>query len=153
MTKQPLVIYIDMDDVICDYQSAYSFYKSEDPKLRFPQALLGFFEDLKPIENAVESVNKLRSMSNLDVYILSAPSTRNIKSYSEKRAWVGRHFDYDLAKRLILCSNKGLMRGDFLVDDNNSGKGQERFEGELLHFGTDQFPDWSSVMKYLKEIV
>jgi len=143
------ILYVDMDDVLCNYQSAYSFYKSENPKLKFPQSLTGFFEDLKPIERAVDSVNELRSRSELDVYILTAPSTRNIHSYSEKRFWVEKHFDYEFTEKLIICSNKGLLKGSYLIDDNVDGKGQESFEGELIHYGSEQYPDWETVVTYL----
>jgi len=48
-----------------------------------------------------------------------------------------------------LATNKGLLKGDYLIDDYVAGRGQENFEGELIHFGSEQYPDWSSVTKYL----
>lgn len=74
---------------------------------------------------------------------------KNPHSYMEKRIWVEKHFDYELAQRLILCGNKGLLRGDYLIDDHVKGKGQDSFEGEVIHFGTQKFPDWYSVREYL----
>ena len=38
----------------------------------------------------------------------------------------------------------------FLIDDRLKN-GAERFPGELIHFKTDLFPDWPSVMDYLKD--
>ena len=143
------IIYVDMDDVICDYQSAYSFYKSENPKLKFPQSLTGFFKNLDPIECSIESVNTLRKVSGFEVYILTAPSSRNAESYSAKRIWVEKYFGLEFTDRLIICSNKGLMLGDILIDDNTSGKGQECFQGELIHFGSERYPNWEIVVKYL----
>ena len=29
-----------------------------------------------------------------------------------------------------------------------SGKGQENFEGKLIQFGSEQFPDWVSIAEY-----
>ena len=147
------ILYIDMDDVLCDYQSASLLYKSEQPKLNFPQSIKGFFENLKPVEGAIESVNKLRTSSDFDIYVLTAPSTRNVHSYSEKRLWIEKYFDYDFTKRLIICGNKGLMRGDFLIDDNTNGKGQEKFEGKLIHFGGSRHQNWGDVLQYLMEQV
>lgn len=115
--------------------------------------LTGFFEDLKPIERAVDSVNELRSRSELDVYILTALSTRNIHSYSEKRFWVEKHFDYEFTEKLIICSNKGLLKGSYLIDDYINGKGQENFEGQLIHFGGTRYPNWDAVMEYFMKQV
>jgi 5'-nucleotidase len=39
----------------------------------------------------------------------------------------------------------GLLKGDFLIDDYITGRGQEYFEGELIHFGSNQYPDRLSV--------
>lgn len=50
-------------------------------------------------------------------------------------------FDYDFPERLILAPNKGLLRGDDLIDDHAHGKGQDLFEGQLILFGSEDFPD------------
>jgi 5'(3')-deoxyribonucleotidase len=56
---------------------------------------------------------------------------------------------YNFVDRLIICSHKGLLKGDILIDDNDSGRGQEHFEGRLIHFGSPQCPDWASVRSTL----
>ena len=139
------VIYIDMDDVLCDYCSSYKYYQLNSPSIKFPQSIKGFFKKLKPIKNGVETVNKMISSEKYDPYILTAPSTRNPYSYMEKRIWIETHFGYDFTKKLIICPNKGLLRGDMLIDDNIAGKGQEYFSGEIIHFGSPEFPNWTSV--------
>ena len=146
-TKKTL--FIDMDDVICDYRSSYLYYRDKNPNIKYPQSCRGFFENLEPLEGAIESVNALRNHSDYDTYILTAPSVKNIASYSAKRYWVEKYFGLEFTDRLIICSHKGLMRGDVLIDDNISGKGQENFEGELIHFGSNSFPNWQSVIAYL----
>lgn len=83
-------------------------------------------------------------------YILTAPSTKNPLSYTEKRVWVEEKLGFALVDRLIIYAHKGLLKGDILIDDNNSGRGQEHFEGRLIHFGGAQFPDWHSVRDELK---
>ncbi|MEQ8667929.1 MAG: hypothetical protein RIC12_02090 [Pirellulales bacterium] len=141
------IIYVDMDDVLCDYSGAHRRAVEEQPKITYPQSVPGFFEQLQPIDGAIEAVRRLSTDS--DVFVLSAPSTRNPLSYTEKRVWVETHFDYDLTKRLILCPDKGLLQGHFLIDDHVSGKGQERFQGEVIQFGSQLFPNWRAVMEYL----
>ncbi len=139
-----------MDDVLCDYTGAHGAALLAWPHVKFPQGVEGFFRDLHPMLGAIDAVNRLRSVSNL--FVLTAPSTRNPLSYTEKRIWIEEHFDYEFTKRLILSPDKGLLKGDFLIDDHIDGKGQERFEGKLIHFGTDAFPNWQSVLRQFESI-
>jgi 5'-nucleotidase len=146
-----MIIYIDMDDTICDFSGSLRRFIKNGGTLKFPQSKIGFFENLPPLPNALESVNQLRQHSGYDVYILTAPSTRNPSCYSEKRIWIEKHFDYDFTKKLIISPNKGLFKGDILIDDHICGKGQENFKGRLIHFGSSAFPDWTTVVKELCE--
>lgn len=136
-----MIIYIDMDDVLCDFSGAHAKALAENPGIAFPQSQYGFYQKLRPLEGAIEAVKALIDSDTFTPYILTAPSTKNPFSYTEKRVWIEDHFGYDFVERLIICSNKGLLKGDILIDDNNSGRGQEHFEGKLIHFGTTQFPN------------
>ena len=51
-------------------------------------------------------------------------------------------------KRLILSHNKHLNIGDYLIDDRTAN-GAGQFRGEHIHFGSDRFPSWGSVIEYL----
>jgi len=144
-----MVIYIDMDDVLCDFLAAYNVDIKQNPGIKFPQSQYGFFEKLKPIDDAINIVNQLIESERFDPYVLTAPSTRNPFSYTEKRVWIERAFGYSFVEKLILCSNKGLLKGDVLIDDNVSGKGQENFEGKLIQFGSKEYPNWKAVGKAL----
>lgn len=143
------IMYVDMDGVICDYPAAFAAAVKENPSIQYPQSVPGFFLALPPIADAVESVNWLRD--RFDTYILTAPSTRNPHCYSEKRIWIEDHFGYEFTKRLIISPNKGLSKGDYLIDDHADGRGQDQFEGKLILFGTDEFPDWKSVISFLDQ--
>lgn len=81
----------------------------------------------------------------LDVYILTAPSIKNPHCYSEKRIWVEEHLGIEVVNKLIISPNKG----DYLIDDNVSGKGQENFEGEIIQYGSINYPNWLAVKSYL----
>jgi 5'-nucleotidase len=142
-----MIVYVDMDDVLCDYSTKIELAKINSPEIEFPQSTANFFRQLNPIIGAISSIEILRATRGIDLYILTAPSTKNPLSYTEKRLWVEDHFDYEFTKRLIICSNKGLLKGDILIDDHISGRGQEIFEGKLIHFGSCEFPNWESVMK------
>jgi len=142
------IIYIDMDDTLCQLSNELTKVRSERG-IEFPHAIPEFWLDLPPITNAITSVNKLKADPDFDVYVLTAPSLRNPRSYMEKRLWIEKHFGYEFCEKLIICSNKGLLRGDYLIDDYDEGKGQENFVGELLHFGSAQYPSWQAIMEKL----
>ena len=38
--------------------------------------------------------------------------------------------------------------GDYIIDDRTAG-GVDNFVGEHIHFGTEKYPDWDAVMRYL----
>lgn len=137
-----------MDDVMCQFSKAHAEAKAINPELKYPQSIEGFFLALEPLPDAIDIVNRLRS--DFDVYVLTAPSTRNPHSYTEKRLWIEKHFDYEFTKKLIISPNKALLKGDYLVDDYAEGKGQDGFEGTLVHFGTSEFPDWQTVDRYFR---
>ena len=59
------------------------------------------------------------------------------------------HFGVDGPPERIRTSDLRLLKGDLLIDDYAEGKGQEGFEGELLHFGSDAFPNWLAISKTL----
>ncbi len=141
-----------MDDVLANFTHSYNYNREIAPEIKYPQGKLGFFKNLEPIPGAVESVNILQRLPTVDTYILTAPSTRNPHSYSEKRVWVEKHFNYEFTKKLIICSNKSLLKGDILIDDNIYGKGQDQFEGELIHFGNETYNNWEDIMTYLTGI-
>ena len=145
------IVYVDLDDVLCDYSKAIRLSKRNVPEVTFPQSIPGFFQNLLPIKQGIETVNKLRQIDLFDVYILTAPSVLNAHCYTEKRLWVERHFDLEMVNKLILSPNKGLNKGDYLIDDHTSGRGQEMFEGKLLHFGSESFRDWPSIWEYFKK--
>ena len=75
------LLYVDMDDVLCDYTSAYNTIKAQRPDIEFPQSLPGFFENLEPMDNAVLSFLDLAK--RFDIHILSAPSVFNPLCYTE----------------------------------------------------------------------
>ena len=137
-----------MDDVLCAYTSAFQIIKDQQPEVEFPQSVPGFFENLKPMTSAVNSFLELAG--RFDVHILSAPSVFNPLCYTEKRIWVEQHLGFEFTYKLILATNKGLLKGDYLIDDYVAGRGQENFEGKLIHFGSDKYPDWRSIMKYFQ---
>lgn len=145
MTKKTL--YIDIDDTCAEYKEAHNANKTNDNP--FPQSKLGFYLNLKIKDDCKESLLILNDY--YDLYFLTAPSLKNPHSYSEKRLWVEKHFTYEWVDKLIICNHKNLLLGDYLVDDYAYGKGQDKFKGELIQFGSNKFPNWKTVTSYLVE--
>ncbi|WP_051536832.1 5' nucleotidase, NT5C type [Shewanella marina] len=145
-----MIIYVDMDDVICDFQKAFNEATLKNPQIKYPQSQYGFFANLEPIKGAISAVSAINDCPKYDFYILTAPSPRNPLCYTEKRVWVEKYLGYDFVEKLIICSNKGLLKGDILIDDYISGKGQESFEGKIFQFGSAEFPNWDAVRSELK---
>src|SRR5210317_2504780 len=146
MKSKKIRIYVDMDDVLCDFMGAYHEAIKRQPQIVYPQSQYGFFRNLEPIDGA-KSIFKLLS-KYFDVWILTAPSIYNPMCYTEKREWVETHLGFDVVERLIISPNKSLLIGDYLIDDIAEGKAkQEAFQGTLIQFGSDEFPDWLSVLE------
>lgn len=142
MERKPR-IYVDMDDTLCICFSEMKRMLQENPKIGYPQATYGFFTNLKPKTGAIEGFKFL--YEHFDVWILSRPSYRNPLCYTEKRVWVENHLGLDVCEKLILCSDKSLLKGEYLIDDNFWS-----FDGKLIQIGTSEFPTWTEIINYFK---
>ena len=146
------ILYIDMDNVLVDFptgiaalpnelKEAYKGNYDETP---------GIFSLMQPMAGAVKAVHLLAE--HYDIYILSTAPWRNPSAWSDKLEWVQKYFgkeeDSPLYKRLILSHHKNLNQGDYLIDDRTKN-GAENFQGELILFGSEAYPDWEHVIKKL----
>ena len=144
------ILYIDMDGVLVDSRSAIAQVQTNvlrefDGRL---DEVPGIFALMDPVPHAIESFNELAA--KFDTYVLSTSPWENPSAWSDKLLWVKRHLGKAAYKRLILTHHKNLNLGDFLVDDRTT-RGADRFQGELILFGSPEFPDWPSVVSYLLE--
>lgn len=144
-----MIIYVDMDGVLCDFDGAFARDKKRNPEAPYPQSVPGFYRNLTPLIGAVQAMASFLENPNIDPYILTAPSIYNPLCYTEKRLWTEDHLGFDWVKRLIICPDKSLLKGDMLIDDHVSGRGQDKFEGRLIHFGSPGFPNWENVMSHI----
>ena len=138
-----------MDNVLVDFPSAFEkipkryLFTHKEKMDEVP----GIFSLMDPIQGAIESFNELSSL--FDTYILSTSPWENDSAWSDKLKWVKNYLGQNAYKRLILSHHKNLNSGDFLIDDRLAN-GVDKFTGEHIHFGTDKFPNWVSVVDYLK---
>lgn len=151
-TQTQKTLYLDMDGVLVDFQSAVDTLSPA--QLQAYQGRLdevpGLFARMLPMPGALEAVALLRP--HFQLYALSTASWHNPTAWSDKLLWIQRYFgagpEGAFYKRLILSHQKQLNRGHFLVDDRDKN-GAGAFAGELIRFGSAQFPDWPSVCAYL----
>jgi hypothetical protein len=141
-------VFVDMDNVLVDFQSGLD-QVSEDVKAAYagrPDEIPGMFGLMKPMPGAIEAVHELQK--HYDLFILSTAPWKNPSAWSDKVAWVTKYLDDVFHKKMIITHCKNLCQGDYLIDD--SGKnGTSEFNGEWIHFGSEQFPNWESVLDYL----
>ena len=147
-------LYFDMDNVLVDFKSGLDQVSAEE-KARYEDDGTGkphyddiprIFSMMSPMPGAIEAFHKLAEKYN--VYILSTAPWKNPSAWSDKLQWVQKYLGEVAYKRLILTHHKDLNRGDFLIDDKGKN-GTSEFEGEWIHFGSERFPDWDAVLKYL----
>lgn len=150
MKKEMKTLYIDMDNVLVDFPSGIARI-SDELRAQYDGDLdevPGIFSLMDPIPGAVSAFEELSSL--FDTYILSTAPWENPSAWSDKLLWVKKYLGKSAHKRLILSHHKNLNDGDFLVDDRTKN-GADRFKGQHLHFGQADFPDWDSVVSYLKQ--
>ena len=141
-------LFFDMDNVLVDFESGIA--RIDEATKREYEGRLdevpGIFALMAPIPGAIEAVHRLAE--KYDVYILSTAPWKNPSAWADKVAWVTKYLDDVFHKRLILSHHKDFVKGDFLIDDRPK-HGAEDFDGEWIPFGSDKFPDWPAVEKYL----
>ena len=146
------ILYVDMDGVLVDFQSGLDLcskqelaeYKDREDEIP------GIFGKMKPMEGAIKSYIELSKL--FDTYILSTSPWENETAPADKLKWVKKHLGEVAYKRVIFSHHKNLNHGDFLIDDKDDKNGVENFNGEHLYFGKGKrFPNWNSVVEYLKQ--
>ena len=138
------ILYIDMDNVLVDFQSGINKL-SEYEKKEYDE-VPNIFAKMYPYKGAIDAFHRL--VRFYDVYILSTAPCNNPSAWSDKLVWVKKWLGTYSYKRLILSHHKNLNKGDFLIDDRLKN-GAENCSGELILFGSEQYPNWDSVVDYL----
>lgn len=148
MSLKKEVIYVDMDGVVADFPKKWkSMFGDKLDLYQIPPTPEGFYRDLEIMPGAYESIQILSKY--FDVYFLSTAEWGNLSSWVDKRVWIEEKFGKLGYKKLILSHNKSLNLGKYLIDDR-AIKTNLEFTGEFIHFGSNKFPDWASVVRYTK---
>lgn len=143
------ILYIDMDNVLVDFKSALDIQPKEilEKYAGREDEIPNLFSQMQPMKDAVESFKVL--YNQYDTYILSTAPWNNPTAWSDKLIWVKKHLGDYAHKRLIISHHKNLNKGDFLIDDRTKN-GAGDFTGELILFGSEEYPNWQTVCAYLE---
>ena len=155
-------ILVDMDGVLADYNGRLfelNLIKPEEfifetwrkcaisqtrkEKLKKITHSKGFYKSLKPIQDAVLSLDKLVEMG-YDIYICSRPSATAF-SYAEKFEWINKYFK-QFTENLILTRNKSIVCGDYFIDDSLDKLLQWSF-GKRILFKSNPLVKYNSIPK------
>ena len=142
-------VFVDMDGVLVDFESGLEKVP-ENIRKRYGarvDKIPGMFGLMDPMPGAINAWNRL--CEKYEVHILSTAPWDNPTAWHDKRVWVAKYLGKTAKKRLTLSHNKHLLRGDYLIDDRTAN-GAGEFEGKLIQFGTQDFPDWETVLDFLE---
>ena len=149
------ILYIDMDNVLVDFQSGidqtpestFSIY--EKGPQSDPDEVPGIFSRMQPMAHAVDSVTYLAR--HFDCYVLSTAPWKNPLAWAEKVLWIQTWFPDIFYKKVIISHNKHLNKGDYLIDDSPRN-GAEHFAGKWIPFDPEnKDSEWSRIVEYLKQ--
>jgi 5'(3')-deoxyribonucleotidase len=166
ITDLTMKIFFDMDNVLVDFQSGLDRVSPEE-KARYMDDgtgkphlddIPGLFSLMDPMPGAIDAVKTLAALGRYDLYILSTAPWGNPSAWTDKAEWVQKHFDSDkpegvFYKRLILSHHKNLCaQPDAWLIDDRKAHGSECFGEHFIHFGSERFPDWDSVVEFFKNL-
>jgi 5'-nucleotidase len=85
----------------------------------------GFYDRLEPIPGSRTALREMVKEGH-DVRIVTSPWVSNPTCASDKLNWVIRRYGNHWGQRVILTTDKTLVRGDVLIDDKPEVKGAAR---------------------------
>lgn len=110
-----------------------------------------FFAVLDVMPDAPRVIERLQS--KYEVFIATA-AMEVPTSFAAKYAWLGRHFPFIPPSHIVFCGDKGILRADYLIDDN--ARQLQTFQGEGILYssphnvnvtGYTRVDDWLAVEK------
>lgn len=84
-----------------------------------------FFDVLEVMPDAQRVIEALQT--KYEVFIATA-AMEVPTSFASKYRWLERHFPFIPASHIVFCGDKGILRAEYLIDDNP--RQLRRFEGE-----------------------
>lgn len=157
---RPARVLVDMDDVVAEWGAGYDVLLDEHGEAaagiprradrmhwdlhrdRTPaerkiiQKIMvepGFYRMLRAVPGARTALREMRD-AGYDIRFVSAPYVSNPTCASDKIAWIARHYGSQWAQRVVLTTDKTIVRGDYLIDDRPDITGAEDPSWEHILF-------------------
>jgi 5'(3')-deoxyribonucleotidase len=167
-------VIIDMDEVIADPMGAMITWYQQEYKLPvdytkmkgswltgFPEQhhkLIrerlhepGFFRNLPVMKDSIDVLKEMND--RYEIFIVSA-ATEFPNSLKDKLDWLLEHFPFFNWKQLVLCGEKRMVYGDYMIDDHV--RHLQHFNGKKYLFtsvhnldvtGYDRLNNWEDAAK------
>ncbi len=146
--ERKMIILVDMDGVLAHFEKKFAqewmkrfpnelripiqerrtFYIHEQygpkyhDKVRSITSAPGFFLEMEPIPAAIEGFKRLQTLGH-DVRICTAPLLGTPTCMQEKQDWVEKYLGRENVRKMIISSDKTVIRGDVLIDDRPTIEG------------------------------
>ena len=75
-----------------------------------------------------DSQRVLEALQNQYEVFIATAAMEVPTSFNSKYRWLGQHFPFIPPTHIVYCGDKGILRADFLIDDNP--RQLQRFQGE-----------------------
>jgi len=84
-----------------------------------------FYREMLPIQPAIDMVNKLvdNYSDEFEVFICTSPHWTNRTCAFDKTNWIQKYIPNLPVNRIVMTSDKTVVDGDYLIDDNETIKG------------------------------
>jgi 5'(3')-deoxyribonucleotidase len=90
-----------------------------------------FFEGLAVMPESQRVLRRLQM--NYEVFIATA-AMEVPTSFNQKYRWLAKNFPFIPSSHIVYCGDKGILRADYLIDDNP--RQLRRFEGEGILYSS-----------------
>lgn len=138
LPKRRKRVFVNMDNVLIDFHSIKENQGNDT------LSMYGGRTDNIP--GAIDAISELQEY--FDLYILITTSWNNPSVLVNKVKWVIHTLGNTFKEHIIITSRKDMCIGDYLIDSSGNN-GASEFEGEWVMFGSENYPDWRSVILYL----
>jgi 5'-nucleotidase len=149
----PRTVLVDMDGCLVDWdlgfraawanrssinrQASYAMESCVPPEFKEEACMVfheqGFFSGLPPMEGGLRALAEMRE-AGLNVLLCTSPVLTSRYCAAEKFEWIERHLGTEWLARVVLTTDKTMVKGDVLIDDKPRITG---FEAE---------PEWQQIV-------
>ena len=144
-----MIIYVDMDGVIADFDRAMTELDMEPKDFKMKR---GVYQTLPVAPGAKEGIQALLDMG-FELHIATKIPDANPYAATEKLLWLREHFP-ELSVNVTITPNKGQLGNadDYLIDDRIHKAKVADFQGEVIHFGPEgKYENWKHVVDYIRQ--